>query len=132
MNIHRQNGTLTILGLRELSAANAHSFRDEASAALHPHLEAVEVDFSEAGLVDSCGLGALVSLYKAANHVNDNGGVVLRLLNPTPPVQQMFELTRMHHLFEIVRRNEEPAVQPSAAVPARGPGSFTKAGVAPS
>jgi hypothetical protein len=58
--------------------------------------------------------------------------MVLRLLNPTPPVQQMFELTRMHHLFEIVRRNEEPAVQHSAAVPAKGPLSFTKAGAAPS
>jgi len=29
----------------------------------------------------------------------------LRLLNLQPPVQQMFELTRMHHLFEIVSRN---------------------------
>jgi anti-sigma B factor antagonist len=119
MNIQQQNGTLTILGLRELSAANAHSFRDEASAALKPHLHAVEIDFSEAGLVDSCGLGALVSLYKAANHINNNGGVTMRLLNPPPPVQQMFELTRMHHLFEIVRRNEEPEPQVPPASPAK-------------
>jgi anti-sigma B factor antagonist len=119
MNIQRQDGTLTITGLRELSAANAHSFREEASAALRPHLEAVEIDFSEAGLVDSCGLGALVSLYKTANHINNNGGVTMRLLNPPPPVQQMFELTRMHHLFEIVRRNEEPDAPPPVAPPAK-------------
>ena len=116
MNIQRQDRTLLITGLRELSAANAHSFRDEASAALRPHLEAVEIDFSEAGLVDSCGLGALVSLYKTANQINNNGGVTMRLLNPPPPVQQMFELTRMHHLFEIVRRDEEPDA-PAPLVP---------------
>jgi anti-sigma B factor antagonist len=119
MNIQQQNGTLTILGLRELSAANAHSFREEAWAALQPHLEAIEIDFSDAGLVDSCGLGALVSLYKAANHVNNNGGVTMRLLNPPPPVQQMFELTRMHHLFEIVRRNEAPEPPVPPATPAK-------------
>jgi anti-anti-sigma regulatory factor len=33
------------------------------------------------------------------------GGVNFRLLNPQPPVQQIFELTRMHHLFEIVQRS---------------------------
>lgn len=115
MKIQQSNGTLRIIGLRELSVANAHSFRDEASAALDPELEAVEIDFSETGLVDSCGLGALVSLYKAANHVNNNGGVTMRLLNPPPPVQQVFELTRMHHLFEIVRRNGEPVDQKLAA-----------------
>src|SRR5262245_37017086 len=107
MKIEHHNGTLTIQGLRELSAANAHAFREEAAAALDPKLEAIEIDFSEASLVDSCGLGALVSLHKAANHINGNGSVIVRLLNAPPPVQQVFELTRMHHLFEIARRNGE-------------------------
>jgi len=118
MKIQQYHGTLKITGLRELSVANAHSFRDEASAALDADLETVEIDFSEAGLVDSCGLGALVSLYKAANHLNNNGGVTMRLLNPQPPVQQVFELTRMHHLFEIVRENDEPVDE---KVPANHP-----------
>jgi anti-sigma B factor antagonist len=109
MKVQQSHRTLRIHGLRELSAANANSFRDEAAAALDPELEIVEVDFSETGLVDSCGLGALVSLHKAANHINNNGGVTMRLLNPPPPVLQVFELTRMHHLFEIVPRNGEAA-----------------------
>lgn len=106
MKVQQSDRTLRIHGLRELSAANAHSFRDEAAAALDPELETVEVDFSETGLVDSCGLGALVSLHKAANHINNNGGVTMRLLHPQPPVQQVFELTRMHHLFEIVPKSD--------------------------
>ena len=107
MEIQRQNGTLNINGLRELSAANARSFRNEVCAVLAPELKSIDIDMSQASIVDSCGLGALVSLYKAANEQNRNGGVTVRLLNPQPPVQQVFELTRMHHLFEIVQKNGE-------------------------
>jgi anti-sigma B factor antagonist len=114
MKIQHHQGTLRISGLSELSAANAHLFRDEASAALNADLESVEIDFSEAALVDSCGLGALIFLHKAANQINGNGGVSMRLLHPPPPVQQVFELTRMHHLFEIVPRNGE-SVDPTPA-----------------
>ena len=107
MKIHHSRGTLRITGLSELSVANAQLFRDEAFAALTSDLDAVEIDFSEASLVDSCGLGALISLHKAASRLNNNGGISMRLLSPTAPVQQVFELTRMHHLFEIVPRNGE-------------------------
>ena len=112
MNIHRHNGTLSVSEIRELSAANARSFRNGVCAALDAHLNTIEIDLSQAGSVDSCGLGALVSLYKAANDRNRNGGVNVRLLNPKPPVQQMFELTRMHHLFEIVPHAEVPPSHP--------------------
>jgi anti-sigma B factor antagonist len=109
MNIERQNGTLNITGLRELCATNARSFRKEISAALYPELKTIQIDLSQAGFVDSSGLGALVSLYKAANQGNHNGGVTVRLLHPPTPVQQVFELTRAHHLFEIVLRNGSPS-----------------------
>ena len=69
---------------------------------LTPELETIEIDLEQTTMVDSCGLGALVSLYRAALRRNLNGGVRMRLLNPQPPVQQLFELTRMHQLFEIV------------------------------
>jgi anti-sigma B factor antagonist len=109
MNIERQNGSLNITGLRELCAANARSFRKEVSAAFYPELKTIQIDLSQAGFVDSSGLGALVSLYKAANQGNHHGGVTVRLLHPPSPVQQVFELTRAHHLFEIVLRNGSPS-----------------------
>jgi len=52
-------------------------------------------------LVDSSGLGALFALYRATAQRN---GVILRLLNPRPEIQQLLELTQMQQLFEIVRR----------------------------
>jgi anti-sigma B factor antagonist len=115
MNIERHNGTLSISGLRELCASNARSFRDETRAALDSELKTIEIDLSQAGFVDSSGLGALVSLYKAANQRNHNGGVTVRLLHPPAPVQQVLELTRMHHLFEIVQRNGSPSHDPGPA-----------------
>ena len=106
MNIQRQQRTLVLSNIGELGAATALSFRQDACAALVPELESIEIDLSQTSFVDSSGLGALVSVYKAANQCNNNGGVVLRLLNPLPAVQQVIELTRMHHLFEIQSRPE--------------------------
>ena len=108
MEIRRTNGTLIVRGVRELSAANARVFRNAVCAWLAPELKDIEIDLSQTGVVDSCGLGALISVSKAANRQNHHGAVVLRLLNPQPPVQQVFELTRLHRLFEIVRKDREP------------------------
>jgi anti-sigma B factor antagonist len=85
--------------IAELSAANANSFRDETRHAFGQQQRNIEVDLSQTTTVDSCGLGALVALHKTAAA---RGGV-LRLLNPTPSVQQILELTRMHRIFEVVK-----------------------------
>lgn len=102
MEIQRQNGTLSVRGLRELNAASARAVRDKIGVALAPDLKRIEIDLSQTDFVDSAGVGALWSLFRAANAINQNGGVALRLLNPQPPVQQMLELTRMHRVFEII------------------------------
>lgn len=95
-------------GLRDLSAARVRDFRNEVGAAIAPDLERIEVDLSAVDCVDCSGVGVLVSLYQTANEINLNGGVTLRLLNPQPPVRQMFELTRTQHLFEIVPADFAP------------------------
>ena len=107
MEIYRTNGTLRVRDVRELSAANARMFRNAVCERLTPGLSTIEIDLSQTGLVDSCGLGALISVSKAANDQNHDGVVALRLVNPQPPVQQVFELTRLHLLFEIVMRGGE-------------------------
>ncbi len=103
MKIHQQENTLHISELKELVAANSVAFRDEVRAVLPNGLQIIEIDLSQTVFLDSCGLGALVTLYKTACSRSGNGPVTLRLVNPTPSVQQIFELTRMHRLFEIVR-----------------------------
>src|ERR1043166_271907 len=99
MKLQVNNDTLQVSGVKELSATNANLFRDEVRTAFADSHRHIEVDLSQTRAVDSCGLGALVALHKSAQH---QGGT-LRLLNPTPPVQQMLELTRMHRIFEIVQ-----------------------------
>lgn len=91
--------TLCVGGIKELSAANANAFRDRIRDALTSRQRNLEIDLSGTTFVDSCGLGALISLHKTA--CNRNG--VVRLVNPAPPVQQILELTRLHRIFEIVR-----------------------------
>ena len=100
MKLQSHGETLRASEIGELSAANANAFRDEARHALGQAHKNIEVDLSQTRAVDSCGLGALVALHKTAAA---RGGV-LRLINPTPPVQQILELTRMHRIFEVIKQ----------------------------
>jgi len=92
---------LNISEIAELTAMNSASFRDEVHAALPGAPSVIEIDLSQTRFVDSSGLGALFALYRATAERN---GVVLRLLNPRPEIQQLLELTQMQQLFEIVQR----------------------------
>jgi anti-sigma B factor antagonist len=99
MKVQTREESISISGLTELGAVNANLFRDQVRAAMTASHKSVEIDLSETMFIDSCGLGALISLQKTCS--NREGSV--RLLNPTPPVQQILELTRMHRVFEIVK-----------------------------
>lgn len=99
MNIQPQGNTLAVSDVTELNAGNATSFRDQVRAAFVGTQNNIDIDLSQMKFVDSAGLGALVALRKTAGE--HNGGV--RLINPSPHVQQILELTRLHRVFEIVR-----------------------------
>ena len=117
MNIEHRDNTLSIGGLRELTAANAEFVRVRACAAITPELETIELDLSETTMMDSFGLGVITSLYKTATECSRNGSPSVRLLNPQPPVQQVLELTRLHHLFEIVLQHSHAAVHSAQHTP---------------
>jgi anti-sigma B factor antagonist len=99
MKMQVQGDTLRITNVRELGAANSNNFRDQARSAMSDSQKNIEIDLSETSFLDSCGLGTLIALHKTAC---SRRGMV-RLVNPTPPVQQILELTRMHRIFEIVK-----------------------------
>ena len=98
MKVEANGETLNVSEIKELGAANSQTFRDTVKGAMDEVHRNIQIDLSETMFVDSCGLGALISLHKTT--CNRNGTV--RLMNPTPPVQQILELTRMHRIFEIV------------------------------
>lgn len=101
MDITRHNGTLRVTGFRELNSAEAHSFCSALAISLPDGVRTIEIDLSQIQDPDGAGLGALVSLYETANQHSRLDGVALRLTDPDPPVHQLIELARLHHLFEI-------------------------------
>lgn len=61
------------------------------------------IDLTEVRFVDSSGLGALVSGFKNASAREGS----LKLCSLQPQVRSMFELTRLHRVFEIYASAEE-------------------------
>lgn len=99
MKMQIQGETLRVSEVADLGTACSNRFRDETCAALAATLKNIEIDLSQTTFVDSCGLGALISLHETVRGRNG----LLRLINPNPAVQQILELTRMHRIFEIVK-----------------------------
>ena len=95
---------LTVGGLAELTAENRDRFGRKIRADLNGHTT-IEIDLSRTTFMDCTGLGALIALRKLARA--RNGGV--RLVNPTPTVQRLFDVLRAGELFEIV--NTQPTDQ---------------------
>jgi anti-sigma B factor antagonist len=99
MKLEIRGDTLAIGELVELGANNCQLFRDQVYAALPESLRNIEVDLSSMRYLDSCGLGALISLQKTATRRNGT----MRVLNPSPRVQLLFDVTRMQRVFEVIR-----------------------------
>jgi anti-sigma B factor antagonist len=99
MIIERTTDTLLVRDLPQLNLVNSSEFRDQTRAALTSQTK-LEIDLSQTRLVDSSGLGALISLHKTM--VGRKGHV--RILHPSATVQQILELTRLHLVFEIVNQ----------------------------
>jgi anti-anti-sigma factor len=94
-----ENGekVLIVAATRVMTTANASKFRDRVFAALNGH-DVIEIDLSETTFMDCGGLGALIAL---RNATRDRKGR-MRLLNPTPPVEQVLNLLEAQRVFEIV------------------------------
>lgn len=99
MNPASNGDVLRVAGPAELNATNAGPFRDQVRTSLQPEHQRIDLDFSGTRFVDSSGLGALISLHKL---MIGRGGQ-LRVIDPSPPVLQLLELTRMHRIFEIIK-----------------------------
>ena len=69
---------------------------------LEPNSKVV-LDMSEVEFIDSSGLGVILSCYRHLNSAN--GDLKLCCLNEQ--VQTLFELVRMHRIFDIYKTQEE-------------------------
>lgn len=85
-----------------LDASNAKEFKAKVGALIGPGARVI-VDLSKLSFVDSSGLGALLSCLR---QLNASGGA-LKLCSMVKPVRALFELVRMHRVFEIFNTQEE-------------------------
>ncbi|CAI8944164.1 STAS domain-containing protein [Methylocaldum szegediense] len=100
MNISTENRNgRTILSLKEerLDAHNSGELKDYILKLLEEGHTRLVIDLSGVRFIDSSGLGALLSGYKNASL--RSGSFLLAGLQPR--VQSMFELTRLHRVFDI-------------------------------
>lgn len=104
MEIHSESVdhvTVTVLIAEYLDASNAEEFKREVAPVLETNAKQV-FDMSHLQFVDSAGLGALLSCLR---RVSGAGGD-LKLYGLTPPVRSVFEIARMHRIFEIFDTRE--------------------------
>lgn len=100
-----EQDNITTLTLREerLDAHNSNELKAQLLNLFEEGKVNIIIDLSPVRFIDSSGLGALVSGFKNAS--SRDGG--LKLCGLQTQVKSMFELTRLHRVFEIFPGAEE-------------------------
>ncbi len=96
------NVAVATVPVEELDASNAAEFKRDIAPALEANANLV-LDLSRVRFVDSSGLGAFISCLRK---LNAKGGD-LKLCQMSKPVRAVFELVRMHRVFDIYGTREE-------------------------
>jgi anti-sigma B factor antagonist len=97
-------GSVTIVELPgdKLDASNANDCKDTLHPVIDQH-DKVVVDLSQLGFIDSSGLGALLSCLRRQT----SSGGELKLCGLSKSIRALFELVRMHRVFDIHNTREE-------------------------
>lgn len=96
-------GVLLHIQEERVDAHNSGEFKEYVARLMETGCHNIVVELGDVRFIDSSGLGALLSGYKSA--VSQNGRFVLA--NLQPQVQSMFELTRLHRVFDIYSSAQE-------------------------
>ena len=86
----------------ELDASNAGEFKRDIAPVLQANTRLV-IDLSRLRFVDSSGLGAMLSCLRQLSAKSGD----LKLCGMSKQVQGLFELVRMHRIFDIFGTREE-------------------------
>lgn len=98
LNVEQKNDILIIFVKEErLDAHNSNDLKTKMQELFEGGNKHLLIDLTDVRFIDSSGLGALVSGFK--NAISHQGS--LKLTSLQPQVRSMFELTRLHRVFEI-------------------------------
>lgn len=96
------NVTVVTVPGPNLDAANHKEFKAHLAEIVKENSRIV-LDLKELEFIDSSGLGAILSCFRQVNAVGGD----LKLCNMNDSVRILFELVRMHRVFEIYGTCEE-------------------------
>ncbi|NLC71923.1 MAG: STAS domain-containing protein [Desulfuromonadaceae bacterium] len=93
------HGNAVVVEVKEerLDAHNSNEFKSQMLSLFEGGKNNMVIDLKGVRFIDSSGLGALVSGFKNATARNGS----LKLCGMQTQVKSMFELTRLHRVFEI-------------------------------
>ena len=103
--VTRKIGDVLLVGLAQpgaLEADNVGPFRESMADLLESNSR-VLIDMSNITFLDSSGLGALVAIWR---RLSSRKGEI-KLCSIPPSVRTVFEITRMHRVFEIYETEEK-------------------------
>ncbi len=106
MNLKTEaNGNLMVIFVREerLDAHNSEELKAEMNRLFEGGTKDILIDLKEVRFIDSSGLGVLVSGFKNASTRQGS----LKLCGLQAQVRSMFELTRLHRVFDIFQTVDE-------------------------
>ncbi len=103
---HQREQQVLIISLEgeNLDAKDAPRFKEEMTKLIsNERVDNLVFNLRDLQFIDSSGLGSFLSVLR---HVNNRGGD-LKLACMTKPIRTMFEVVRMHKLFEIFNTTED-------------------------
>jgi anti-sigma B factor antagonist len=95
--------SVLFIGEDRLDANNSEELKAELRRLFDSGARDMIIDLKEVLFIDSSGLGALVSGYKNASSLHGS----LKLSNLQSQVKSMFELTRLHRVFDIFTSTDD-------------------------
>ncbi|HOV86845.1 MAG TPA: STAS domain-containing protein [Syntrophobacteraceae bacterium] len=91
-------GKATVLKLNgRLDSASAGSLKDKVKDCAKKGRIHLVIDMAGVDFVDSSGLGSLVACLRSVNKLGGD----IRIAAPQSRVRAVFELIRLHHIFEV-------------------------------
>jgi anti-sigma B factor antagonist len=94
----RELNDVAILELEgRLDASTVNNLRDKLKNLIQHNHSNIVLDLGNISFIDSSGIGILVASLRSINEINGD----IKISNVKDHVRSIFELTRLHHIFEI-------------------------------
>ena len=86
-----------------LDASSAKDLKEKVGALVREKRLNLVIDMAAIDFIDSLGLGSLISSLRSVNKLGGD----IKIASLQDQVRAIFELTRLHHIFEIFNERED-------------------------